>query len=70
VLWRVQGHVAEKGVDRGEADVAAAGAIVAFLFEVIEEGAEERGIQIGQPQGRGRLVGPVGISNGEIDLIG
>jgi hypothetical protein len=56
VLWCVQGHVAEKGMDRGEADVATAGAIVAVLFEMIEEYAEERGVQIGQRKRRGRLA--------------
>jgi hypothetical protein len=56
VLGCVQRHISEKGVDGGEADVATAGAIVAFLFEMIEEGAEERSVQIGQRQGRGRFA--------------
>ena len=52
VLGCVQRHVAERIMDSGEADVATAGAIVAFLFQMIEEGAEERSVQIGQRRAR------------------
>jgi hypothetical protein len=37
-------------MDRGKANVPAAGAIVALLFKVIEERAEEGGIEIRQRQ--------------------
>jgi len=43
-------------MDRGEADVATAGAVFAVLFEMIEECAEEGGVQIGQRQQRGRFA--------------
>ena len=50
------GRVAEEGADGGQAQVAAAGAVAAFLLHRIEESADHRRLQIGERQGRGRLV--------------
>jgi hypothetical protein len=47
---------AEEGVDGGEAGVAAADAVPALAFEMVEEGADERGVQVGQIQLRGRFA--------------
>jgi hypothetical protein len=50
VLWGMQGDVTEEGVNRGEPHVAASGAVAAVLLQVIEEGSEERRIQIVEGQ--------------------
>ena len=47
---------AEEGVDCGEAGVAAADAVAALVFEMVEEGADERGVEVGQIQLRGRFA--------------
>ena len=46
VLRRMQRNVAKERMDSGETHVAAAGAVVALLFKMIEKGAKEPGIQI------------------------
>lgn len=56
VFRRMQGHIAEEGMDGGKTDIAAPGAVVAFVFEMIEEGAEERGVEIRQGDVRGPLA--------------
>jgi hypothetical protein len=43
-------------VDRGEADIATAGAVVAFLLKMIEERTEEPGVEIRQRQIRRRFA--------------
>jgi hypothetical protein len=42
----VQGSVLEKGTDRCQPAIAAAGAIVPILLEVVQEGAHKRGVEI------------------------
>src|SRR5712691_2895124 len=46
----VEGDIAEEGVERREASVTAAGAIAPFPFEMLEEGAEEGSIEIGEDE--------------------
>jgi hypothetical protein len=41
-------------VDRGEAGVAGGDAVAAVVFEVVEEAADERGVQVDERQSRGR----------------
>nr|WP_287140945.1 hypothetical protein [Mesorhizobium sp.] len=43
-------------MDRSEANVATAGAVIAVLFEMVEESAEKGGIQIRQRHRRRRLA--------------
>ena len=47
VLGVAQGGVAEPGTDRGKPGVAGAGAVAAVVFKMVEEVADERGIQVG-----------------------
>ena len=62
VFRRMQGHIAEEGVDGGQAHVAAAGAVLAFALEVIQEGPQQRRVKIRHRQVRGRLAqAPLGI---------
>lgn len=56
VFRRMQGHIAEEGMDGGKTDIAATGAVVAVVFEMIEEGAEERGVEIRQGHFRRSLA--------------
>jgi len=49
---------AEEGVDGGEAGVAAADAVPALAFEMVEEGADECGVEVGQIQLGGRFAEP------------
>ena len=50
VLGRMEGDIAEEGMDRGETNIAAAGGVAATLLEMIEEPSNERGVQICQGQ--------------------
>lgn len=42
-----QGGELEQGVDRGEAGVAGADSVAALAFEVVEEGGDQRGVEVG-----------------------
>jgi hypothetical protein len=46
----LEGRVAEEGADRGQAQVAAASAVAARLLQIIEEGPNQWGVQIGEGQ--------------------
>ena len=60
-----QGGEPEQRVDRGQAGVAGADAVAAFVFEVVEERADQGGVQIGEVRApRARL--PV-CSRGEAE---
>ena len=48
VLGVAQRGVAEQGVDRRQPGVAGAGAVAAVVFEVVEEGADQRRVQVGE----------------------
>ncbi len=52
----MQRHIAEKGVDGGKTNIPAAGAVVAFLFEMVEESAEESGVEVDKVDVRRRLA--------------
>lgn len=51
-----RGDVVEEGVDRGEAGVARADAVLSSLFEVVEEGGDEEGIQLLEAELGGSLT--------------
>src|SRR5581483_8944089 len=56
-----QGNVAEEGVNRRQPSVSAARPVAPFLLQVIEEGDQEWGIDLGEPELRGfRLQPPLG----------
>jgi hypothetical protein len=55
VAWLVEGHIMEKRMKSRQSNISAAGGIATFFLQVIEERAEERGIQILDLQDRGRL---------------
>ena len=59
MLGVAQRRVAEEGADGGQPGVAGAGAVVALVFEVVEEGADQRGVQVGEVELGGLLAGPV-----------
>ncbi len=59
VLGVPERAVLEERVDRAEPDVAGAGAVAAFLFEVVEERADQLGIEIVDAELVGRLAGPL-----------
>jgi len=60
VVGMMQGGEPEQGVDRGQAGVAGADAVAAFAFEVIEEAADQRGVEVGDVQRRGCAAGELG----------
>ena len=41
-----QGHVSEEGVDRDQAQVARSRLVVALRFQVVEEGPDERCVEV------------------------
>jgi hypothetical protein len=43
-------------MDRGESRIARPHAVTSLLLEMLEKRCDERGVEIGQQQGRGRLV--------------
>jgi hypothetical protein len=47
-------------VDSGEACVAGAGAVAALVLEVVQEAADQRGVQVGDAELRGLLSGAGG----------
>ncbi len=51
-----ESRVAVEGVDRGQAGVAA-GAVAALAFEVLEEGADQRRVEVGELELAGLLAG-------------
>jgi hypothetical protein len=55
-----QGHIAEEGVDRGEASVAGPSTVAAVGLEVLEELADEGRVEIFDEQIRGGLVESLG----------
>jgi hypothetical protein len=59
VLRCMQRHVAEEGMDRGEAHVATASAVLALALEVIEERSEQRRVQLRHAQIRRCLAQPL-----------
>ena len=50
----VEGGESEQGVDRGQAGVTGADAVAAFVFEMVEEAGDQRGVEVGQVQLRRR----------------
>ena len=54
VVGAAQRRVGEQGVDRGEAVVAGRGAVAAPGFEVVEERPDQRGVNVGEVESRGR----------------
>jgi len=60
VLGMAQGGVAEQGSDRGEAGVAGAGAVAPDVFEVVQEAADQRGVQVGDVELAGLFPGAAG----------
>jgi hypothetical protein len=65
VGWIREGDVAEEGVKRRETRVAAAGGIAALALEVVEELAEESGVEIGQFEVGGGTAQPLGRESEE-----
>ena len=65
VLGMAQGGEAEERSVRGEAGVAGPGAVVPFDFEVLQEGADQRGVEVGGVQLGGLFAGATG---GEAEL--
>lgn len=55
VLGMAKGGIAEQRVDRGEPGVARAHAVAALTLEVVEERADERGVEIGDVELAGLL---------------
>ena len=51
----MEGHVAEERVKGRQTGVSAAGAIATLFFEMVEEGAEKRDIQIVEAERGGRF---------------
>jgi hypothetical protein len=59
VGWICGGDEAEEGMKRREAGVATAGGIAAFALEVIEELAEEGGLEVGELEAGGHTAQPL-----------
>jgi hypothetical protein len=53
----MQCEVGEQGVDGRQAVVAAAGAVVPVLFQVVQERGDQRRVEVGDVEGAGRLAG-------------
>ena len=58
VLGCPRGRVAEQGVDRGQPGVAGGAAVPALFFQVLQERADQRGVEVGEAEPAGRLAGP------------
>jgi hypothetical protein len=56
VLGVLEGEIAEQGVDRGQPVVAGGRAIVAVVFEMVQEGPDQRRVQVPDVQLAGRLA--------------
>jgi hypothetical protein len=65
VGWIGEGDEAEEGMKRREAGIATAGAVTALTLEVIEELAEEGGVEVGEPEAGGRTARPFGRESEE-----
>ena len=59
MLGMAEGGVAEERADGREARVAGAHAVAAFLLEVVQEAADERGVEVGQVELAGLFAGAV-----------
>ena len=59
----------EQRVDRGQAGVAGGAAVAPLLFKVMQELADERGVQVGEAELAGRLAG-LGLGEGEQEPAG
>ena len=59
VLGVLEGRVAEEAVDSGESDVARADAVLAVPFEMLQEDADERRVDVREVESRGRLASPL-----------
>jgi len=60
VLGVAQGGVPREGVDRREPGVPGAGAVAAVLLEMVEERADQLGVEIVDVQLAGLLAGSLG----------
>ena len=60
VLGMAQRREAEQGVDRGQPGVAAADGVAALMFEVVEERADHRRVQVGDVEAAWRGSGALG----------
>ena len=54
------GGVAEHGADGGEAGVAGAHGVVPFVFEVVQEPGDQRGVEIDEVELGGLFAGVAG----------
>ena len=73
VFGVVEGEVGEQRVDRGEAVVACRRPVVPIGFEMVQEGGDQWGVEIGDVKGAGRRPGPLGSEakkQSERDLVG
>jgi hypothetical protein len=59
VGWICEGNEAEEGMNRREAGIATAGGVTALALEVIEELAEEGGVEVVEPKAGGRTAQPI-----------
>ncbi len=69
VLRSPGGGVLEQGVDCGQAGVAGGASVPPLLFEVLQELPDERGVQVGEAEGAGRLAG-LALGEGEQEPAG
>jgi hypothetical protein len=46
-------------VDRGQPGVAGGAAVASLLFQVLQERADQRGVEVGEAESAGRLAGGV-----------
>jgi hypothetical protein len=65
VSWIGEGDEAEEGMKRRETCVATARGVTALALEVIEELAEEGGVEVGEPEAGGRTAQPFGRESEE-----
>jgi hypothetical protein len=73
VVGHEDSDVVEEGVDGREAGVAGADTVVAILFEVMEEGSDQGGVELFEAELSGRLGEAVvgkAEQEGEGDLVG
>src|SRR6266851_9849440 len=59
VLGVVEGREAEEAVDGSKSGVACADTVLAVLFEILQEGADERRVDVREVESRGRLASPL-----------
>jgi hypothetical protein len=63
VVEVTQGREAEQGMDRGQAGVAGTDAVAALVFEMVQERADQRGVEVGDLQAGGLFPG---LAGGEV----